>query len=131
MLLSAAVSAGVPPQDAPSAAQASQPPQPQVQDAQTRGVSAQAATDAVASQLPPTDPVSQSSAAPQALAAGDAVPASIAPRLPVAPVLRGVLFRVTPPAASEPRNRPEIAASSSVEAVTDMVTGRVWGTVAG
>ncbi|MBP7158211.1 MAG: TraB/GumN family protein [Thermomonas sp.] len=100
MLLSAAVSAGVPPQDAPSAAQASQPPQPQLQDAQTRGVSAQAATDAVASQLPPTDPVSQSSAAPQALAAGDAVPASIAPRLPVAPVLRGVLFRVTPPAAT-------------------------------
>ena len=63
-------------------------------------MSAQAATDAVASQLPPTDPVSQSSAAPQALAAGDAVPASIAPRLPVAPVLRGVLFRVTPPAAT-------------------------------
>ncbi|HWS78438.1 MAG TPA: TraB/GumN family protein [Thermomonas sp.] len=94
MLLSAAVSAG-------SLQQAAQAPPPSAQDAQTRGVAAQAATDAAASQLPPADvaqeaPV-QGASAQEAVQAGDAAVASIAPVPSHAAGMRGVLFRITPP----------------------------------
>ncbi len=93
MLLSAAVSAG--------AVQQSQPqPQPQqAQDAQTRGVPVQAATDAAASQLVPATP-EQSTPAQETNPDGEAIAASIVPAPSPAAGMRGVLFRVTPPAAT-------------------------------
>lgn len=92
MLLSAAVSAGALQQ----AGQASPTSQATVQEAETRGVSAQAATDAAASQLPPAE-TAQPPQAPQLLPAGETASAGIAPPPAVTPAMRGVLFRVTPP----------------------------------
>ena len=91
MLLSAAVSAGTPQQATPTAQPLLQPPSEQARDEQTRGVSAQAATDAAALQLP------QAAAVQDAAVVGDAGATDIQrPSSPVAG-MRGVLFRVTPP----------------------------------
>lgn len=93
MLLSAAVSAGALQQAAQDA--------PQAQDTQARGISAQAATEAAASQLPPVVPAQQAPAgeapAQAPATAGDLAPAGNVP--PVSPTagMRGVLFRVIPP----------------------------------
>lgn len=113
MLLSAAVSAGALQQ----ATQAPQDPvQPAVQeaqvapakvaappvailparDAETRGVSAQAATDAATSQLVQAAPAEQA-LAPQATVSTEVAAASIVPSPTPLSGMRGVLFRVTPP----------------------------------
>ena len=111
MLLSAAVSAGAlqqaaqapqdPLQPAVQEAQAAQPSTPDsaAQDAATRGISAQAATDAATSQLVQAAPAEQA-AAPQATMPAEAAATSITPAPAALPGMRGVLFRVTPPQAS-------------------------------
>jgi hypothetical protein len=129
MLLSAAVSAGTMQQAAPA-------PSP-AQDPQTRGVAAQAATDAVASQLEPVAPA-QDPASPEAKAAGEraptaAVPAAGAPTAmsagdaPAADSvatpshaagMRGVLFRIIPPQPAPLPAEAMQAADSSVAPAT-------------
>ena len=111
MLLSAAVSAGAlqqaaqapqdPVQPAVQEAQATQPAKavaasPLADDAATRGISAQAATDAATSQLVPATPAEQA-LAPQATAPAEAAAASIVPAPVTLPGMRGVMFRITPP----------------------------------
>ena len=65
---------------------------------QTRGISAQAATEAAASQLPQADPAV--AAAPPAPGDEAAMARSIAPAPSAMPGMRGVLFRVVPPAST-------------------------------
>ena len=115
MLLSVAVSAGAlqqaaqAPQDpvqpavqeaqaAPAAAQPAPPTAavPLAQDEETRGVSAQAATDAATSQLVQATPTEQA-LAPPATVPTEAAAASIVPAPAALPGMRGVLFRITPP----------------------------------
>lgn len=84
MLLSAAVSAGV---------------LQQTQDAQMRGVPVPAAADAAAPQLVPATP-GQPAPAQEARSNGEATDASIVHAPSPASGMRGVLFRVTPPAAT-------------------------------
>lgn len=91
-LLSTAASAGALQQAAQEQSQRQQ------QDAQVRGISAQAATDAAASQLAPATPATDAVLQPpvdDGAAAKDIAPAS-----PSMPGMRGVLFRVTPPATT-------------------------------
>ena len=114
MLLSAAVSAGAlqqaaqVPQDpvqpaaqeaqaAPAAAQSVPPTAavPPAQTTETRGISAQAATDAATSQLVQATPAEQ--AAAPAPVPTEAAAASIVPAPAALPGMRGVLFRITPP----------------------------------
>jgi uncharacterized protein len=118
MLLSAAVSAGAlqqathaPPealepavqeaQAAPPSAQAVPPATavPPAQAAATRGISAQAATDAANSQLVQATPAEQALATPAPVAAEGAAP-GIVPAPAALPAMRGVLFRITPPQAT-------------------------------
>lgn len=115
MLLSAAVSAGAlqqaaqAPQDpvqpaaqeawaAPAAAQPVPPTAavPAAQVNETRGISAQAATDAATSQLVQAAPAEQALVPPAAVPDEAAAP-SIVPAPSALPGMRGVLFRVTPP----------------------------------
>lgn len=96
MLLSATVSAGALQQSPPSA---QAPPPEQAQDARTRGVPVPAATDAAAPQLAPAAP-EPSASAQAAHADGDAPAASLVPAPPPVAGMRGVLFRVTPPATA-------------------------------
>lgn len=118
MLLSAAVSSGAlqqathaPPealepavqemQAAPPSAQAVPPAiaVPPAQAAATRGISAQAATDAVNSQLVQATPAEQALATPAPLPTEGAAP-GIVPAPAALPGMRGVLFRITPPQAT-------------------------------
>lgn len=115
MLLSAAVSSGAlqqaaqAPQDpvqpaaqeawaAPAAAQPVPPTAavPPAQANETRGISAQAATDAATSQLVQAAPAEQALVPPAAMPDKAAAP-SIVPAPSALPGMRGVLFRVTPP----------------------------------
>lgn len=115
MLLSAAVSAGAlqqstqAPQDplqpaaqearaAPAPAQPDAPAAatPPAQDPETRGISAQAATDAATSQLQQVAPAEQALPAQETVPAEAAAASIVAAPAPL-PGMRGVLFRVTPP----------------------------------
>lgn len=115
MLWSAAVSAGalqqaaqvkqdpVQPaaQEAKAAVAAAQPVPPgavvpPAQDAGTRGIPAQAATDAATSQLVQAKPAGQALAPPAPVPDQTAAPGLVPAAVPL-PGMRGVLFRITPP----------------------------------
>lgn len=115
MLLSAAVSAGAlqrstqAPQDplqpaaqearaapAPTQPDAPAAATPPAQDPETRGISAQAATDAATSQLQQVAPAEQALPAQETVPAEAAAASIVAAPAPL-PGMRGVLFRVTPP----------------------------------
>jgi uncharacterized protein YbaP (TraB family) len=113
MLVSAAVSAGTLQQAAQTPRDAAQPavdesqaaPAPIVapttaRQAGTRGISAQAATDAANSQLVPAEPAGQSVAPQATMPADTAAATSIVPAPAALPGMRGVLFRITPPQAT-------------------------------
>ena len=95
MLLSAGAYAGAlpPPQSAPSSARE------QAQDAQTRGVPVPAAADAAAPQVASATP-EQAATAQEANTTTDPAAASIVPAPSPVAGMRGVLFRIIPPAAT-------------------------------
>jgi len=95
MLLSAAVSAGVAQQAAPPAQEPARAQQ-QAADPKLRGVPAQVATDAAASQLVPAE---AAQAAPVQAADANRDPAGSGIAVAASPTagMRGVLFRVIPP----------------------------------
>lgn len=95
MLLSAAVSAGVAQQAAPPAQEPARAQQ-QAADPKLRGVPAQVATDAAASQLVPAE-AAQAAPVQAADANGDPAGSGIAVAASPAAGMRGVLFRVIPP----------------------------------
>ena len=114
LMLSATASAAAL-QQSPSPATAPQP----VDETQTRGVPVPAATDAAAPQLAPTSPASHAQAA-----VGNSEP-DVAKQVPASmpPVgMRGVLFRVIPPAATSLPAETAPEASVQMPAATDPAT---------
>ena len=97
LLLSAAVSAGLPRPATQEPLQAQEQKQAQSPvDAQTRGVAAQAATDAAASQVMPVMDA-QEAPAGETITAGEGVMPHVVPAASPVAGMRGVLFRITPP----------------------------------
>lgn len=74
------------------------PPQRQQQEGEARGIAPQAATGAAASRIGPATPAANAAAHPPP--DDDAVAGGSTTALPSMPGMRGVLFRVTPPAAA-------------------------------
>ena len=114
MLLSAGAYAGAlpPPQSAPSSARE------QAQDAQTRGVPVPAAADAAAPQVASATP-EQAATAQEANTTTDPAAASIVPAPSPVAGMRGVLFRIIPPAATQLQAMPaqgQDAAASATDA---------------